>query len=188
MSGLVVGSFAVGPLLKYGRRKTIIFMNILAAFAIVPTLFRNLVSILIGKFIFGLASGCLIVACSIYQNEIVPAEKAYWFGFTTNFGVIIGITICLVMGFALPDPSTDEKAAEETNFWIVILCIPEAIIALCLPLWICVFRNESIKFSLDHGDEQDARAMIKKIYSEDTNSLITMTYDDIYQKLDQANK
>ena len=66
VSGLVVGSFAVGPLLKYGRRKTIIFMNILAAFAIVPTLFKNLVSILIGKFIFGLASGCLIVACSIY--------------------------------------------------------------------------------------------------------------------------
>ena len=156
MSGLVVGSFAVGPLIKYGRRKVIIWMNILAAISIVPTLFLSTYLIFIGKFFFGFASGCLIVACSIYQNETVPAEKDYWFGFTTNFGVIIGITLCLVFGFALPDPTKDPVAAADDSFWIFILCIPEIIIAICLPLWLFVFKTESLKFCLDRNREEEA--------------------------------
>lgn len=155
-------------------------MNILAAIAIVPTLFLNIWLILIGKFFFGFASGALIVACSIYQNETVPAEKAYWFGFTTNFGVIIGITLCLVFGFALPDLTTDPIKAETDKFWIFILCIPEIIICVCLPIWLCIYRTESLKFNLDHENKQDAITLIKRIYVEDKDTLISMSHEEIY--------
>ena len=142
-------------------------MNILAALATIPTLFLNIYLILIGKFFFGLASGCLIVACSIYQNETVPADKAYWFGFTTNFGVIVGVTLCLVFGFALPDPTTDPEGAATEKFWIFILCIPEIIIAICLPLWIFVFTDESLKFNLDQKNQEGAMSMIHRVYIHD---------------------
>ena len=86
-------------------------MSILACCGVVPTLFLNLWSIIIGRFIFGLASGTIIVASSIYLNETVPAEKSSYFDFTTNFGVILGITFCLLLGLGLPDANKDPVAA-----------------------------------------------------------------------------
>ena len=74
-------------------------------------MFLNIWAILAGKFIFGLASGTIIVASSIYLNEIVPVEKSASFDFTTNFGVILGIAICLALGLGLPDSSKDLEAA-----------------------------------------------------------------------------
>lgn len=111
VGGLVVGSFVVVPLLKRGRRKVIIYMNIIASFGIIATCFANIYALLIGKFVFGFASGALIVAGSIFQNESMPAERGYWFGFTTNFGVIIGISLVLALGFGLPDPTADPIGA-----------------------------------------------------------------------------
>ena len=105
ITGLVIGSFAAGPLLKAGRRKAIILMNVIACLGVIPTLFLNIWAILVGKFVFGLASGTIIVASSIYLNETVPVEKSSTFDFTTNFGVILGITICLSLGLGLPDAS-----------------------------------------------------------------------------------
>ena len=94
--------------------------SLLCMCAVVPTAFLNLYSILVGKFFFGLAAGGLIVASSIYLNESVPAEHSSTFGFTTNFGVICGIMLCLLMGIALPDPKQDAAAAMTDEFWRVI--------------------------------------------------------------------
>ena len=78
--------------------------SLLCILAVIPTVIVNIVPILIGKFFFGLASGGLIVASSLYLNETVPVEHSASFGFTTNFGVICGIMVCLLMGAALPNP------------------------------------------------------------------------------------
>ena len=59
-----------------------------------------------------------------------------------------------MMGFALPDVHT-VKGAEEAltdKFWIAILCVPEVIIAIVLPLWLFFFKTESLKFSIDRGN------------------------------------
>lgn len=109
ITGLVVGSFAAGYLLKTGRRSTIMSMNVLACLAVIPTMFLDIRAILVGKFIFGLASGAIIVASSLYLNETVPAEKSSTFAFTTNFGAVLGITICLALGLGLPDASMEPE-------------------------------------------------------------------------------
>ena len=86
-------------------------MNLVALLGVIPTLFLNIWAILVGKFVFGVAAGTIIVASSIYLNETVPVEKSQTFDFTTNFGVILGITICLLLGLGLPDASSDMEAA-----------------------------------------------------------------------------
>ena len=113
--------------------------------AVIPTVIESLVSILIGKFILGLASGALIVASSLYLNETVPVEHASTFGFTTNFGVICGIMLCLVMGGALPDPKKDPQACDDNTFWIYMNAFPALIGAVNLVLWLFVFKYESVK-------------------------------------------
>ena len=105
--GLITGSFTCGHLLSAGRRKIIIQMIILACIAIIPTLFLNKWAIIIGKFTLGLASGSIIVASSIYLNETVPVEKSSLFGFSINFGVVLGMTICFVLGLGLPNVRKD---------------------------------------------------------------------------------
>ena len=107
VSGLIIGSFVINPVLnKIGRRSSIILTSIGCIIGVIPTIILSLVSILIGKFLFGLAAGGLIVASSLYLNETVPSEHSTTFGFTTNFGVICGIMVCLVMGAARPDSSS----------------------------------------------------------------------------------
>ena len=100
--GLIIGSFAAGFFVKNGRRQCIIYMSVLCVVGIVPTLFLNVWFIMIGKLIYGFSASVIIVASSLYLQETVPAEKSATFDFTTNFGVIFGITICLVSGFGLP--------------------------------------------------------------------------------------
>ena len=99
-------------------------MNLMACLGVIPTLFLNIWAILVGKLVFGVASGTLIVASSIYLNETVPVEKSQTFDFTTNFGVILGMTICLLLGLGLPDASSDIEAAKVTQFWRFINGVP----------------------------------------------------------------
>ena len=150
--GLILGSFAAGFFVKRGRRKCIIIMSIVAIFGVVPTLFLNLWMILIGKFIYGFCASVIIVASSLYLQETVPAEKSATFDFTTNFGVISGITICLVSGFGLP--TSKEGKENDTVYWRVILGIPIVFIVIQVFLWLSIFKLESLKncFALKEYD------------------------------------
>ena len=149
ISGLIIGSFTAGKLLSNGRRKAIILMSLIACLSIVPTLFLNIWAILIGKFIFGIASGTIIVASSIYLNETVPVEQSSKFDFTTNLGVILGITICLVAGLALPDPNVELVVAQTTQIWRLISSMPILFASMSLFNWLCFFKHEPVKFYIN---------------------------------------
>ena len=149
ISGLIIGSFAAGKLLSNGRRKAIILMSLLSCVSIVPTLFLNIWAILIGKFIFGIASGTIIVASSIYLNETVPVELSSTFDFTTNLGVILGITICLVAGLALPDTKVELELAQTTRIWRLISGMPIFFASVSLSNWLCFFKYEPLKYCIN---------------------------------------
>ena len=156
VSGLIIGSFAIDLLLKkIGRRKSIMLTSFMCIISVIPTVFLSLISILLGKFFFGLAAGGLIVASSLYLNETVPVEHSSTFGFTTNFGVICGIMLCLLIGAGLPDPVEDPEAAEDDNLWIVISLIPALIGGINLLLWLFIYRLESIKSCLSAKNGSD---------------------------------
>lgn len=161
VSGLILGSFAIEPIRRWiGGRKSIMLTSLTCILAVIPTVIVNLAAILIGKFILGLASGAMIVACSLYLNETVPVEHASTFGFTTNFGVICGIMLCLVMGVALPDPKTDPQACDDNTFWIYMNAFPALIGALNLVLWLFVFKYESVKTYVVKSSSAPSNAQI----------------------------
>ena len=162
IAGLITGSFAAGFFVKAGRRKCILWLSILAIVGIVPTLFLNVWAILIGKFIYGFSASVIIVASSLYLQETVPAEKSATFDFTTNFGVILGITILLVVGLGLPT-SAEGKMADHT-YWRIVVGLPLAFILLQLILWIGVFKLESVKYSFSVKDYEAAKDHLGKIY------------------------
>ena len=180
--GLIIGSFAAGFFVKNGRRQCIIYMSILCVVGIVPTLFLNIWSIMIGKFIYGFSASVIIVASSLYLQETVPAEKSATFDFTTNFGVILGITICLVSGFGLP--TSEQGKVDDQVYWRVILGFPLVFIVLQLILWISVFKLESLKncFALKEYDQ--ARQQVAKIYLTSDQSIKEKIFDQYHENYD----
>ena len=158
ISGLLVGSFAIGPILQViGRRNSIMLTSFMCIISVIPTVFLNLTSILIGRFALGLSAGGLIVASSIYLNETVPVEHSYKFGFTINFGAICGVMLCLAMGAALPDPKKSPAEADANTFWIFINMFAAIIGAVNLVLWLFVFKHESVKACLYMNQSEDGR-------------------------------
>lgn len=152
-------------------------MNILAFLGIIPTLYVNIRGILIGKFIFGLASGTIIVASSIYLNETVPVEKSSSFDFTTNFGVILGVTICLGLGLGLPDPSVDLEEAKATEFWKYINGMPLLFTSVSVINWVCFFKHESLRFCYTIKDHDMAKQQIARIYDTTKSEEIEKIFD-----------
>ena len=72
--GFMFGSLFSGSLIKSGRRRSAFLANSLNIVGCLPQLIINFWTILIGKFLVGLASGMIIVVCSVYMRETVPAS------------------------------------------------------------------------------------------------------------------
>lgn len=160
--GLIIGSFSAGHVVKAGRRRSIIAMSMIAAIGIVLTLVLKLWAILLGKFIYGTTSGIIIVASSLYLQETIPAAKSATFDFSTNFGVILGIFINLLVGLGLPQ--TDEGMMEDQYYWRLILGLPLVFIVLQLILWLFAFKHESLNYCFSIKDFDSCRYQVNKIY------------------------
>ena len=157
-------------------------MSIIAILGIVQTLFLNIWAILVGKFIYGLCASIIIVASSLYLQETVPAAKSAVFDFTTNFGVILGITINLVIGLGLPQD--DDGRSKDHFYWRFILALPLAFIVVQLILWLAIFRVDSLKYSFSVKDFDACRKQLTKIYKVDSQSTMDKIFDECHEAYD----
>merc|ERR1712070_148782 len=107
-------------------------------------------------------------------------------GFTTNFGVICGILVCLGIGAALPDPKTHPQEAKDDSIWVVIYCLPAIVSVYNLLIWTFYFKYESVKACFDgmvpdEGGQSEHNRMLqnmaldhlKLIYKEDNPNSTT---------------
>lgn len=70
--GLTIGTFAAGVVIKIGRRKTILLMNIFVILGTVATLWQNLWMIILGRTLCGFCGGILSVSMSKSLYETIP--------------------------------------------------------------------------------------------------------------------
>ena len=109
----------------------------------IPTLITPTVYTLsIYRCIFGFASGAIITCANLILVETVPKHKQEVFSTSINFGVILGIMICLFCG--LPLTTMTPEQAKETNLWMITYSIPIAISTANLILFFTVFTEEPI--------------------------------------------
>mmetsp|Transcript_13326 Transcript_13326/g.9404 ORF Transcript_13326/g.9404 Transcript_13326/m.9404 type:complete len:112 (-) Transcript_13326:1155-1490(-) len=72
--GLAIGSFAGGFMIKNGRRRILILMNIISIIAVSVQLILNFWAFLLGKLLWALAVGVLSTVGPVMVEENVPAE------------------------------------------------------------------------------------------------------------------
>mmetsp|Transcript_25425 Transcript_25425/g.17963 ORF Transcript_25425/g.17963 Transcript_25425/m.17963 type:complete len:88 (+) Transcript_25425:229-492(+) len=85
---MAIGSFAGGILVKGGRRRIMISMNIIAMIGVCITLVMNFWTILFGKLIWALAVGILSTAGPLMVDETVPEHQLGFWALSTNFFII----------------------------------------------------------------------------------------------------
>ena len=95
--GLMFGSLLAGQIVPIGRWKTIIFTNILSIVSSIPQLYLSFWTILFGKLGLGFAAGIMIVACSVWMKETVPAAKLSLVATSVNFGIVFGLFVTTLL-------------------------------------------------------------------------------------------
>ena len=165
--GLTIGSLTAGFSLVYGRRKTLIFWEVVALIGCGLTLIRNLATICIGRFILGVASGMLNVACGKSIDETAPVHLQGAFGALTNLGINFGIMIIMLLGYILPSDVEGQKTDQN---WRIIFAIPGFIAFAQIGLLLFFFKEEPIIFSITNKNLDEAKALYKKVYKDMNDS------------------
>lgn len=76
-----------------------------------------------------------------------------------------GIMIAIVLAVGLPDDGAiAEQEADE--FWRVIYGFPYLLQFLMVLMFTTCFSHDSIVYNISHGHEDEAKALIKKVYAK----------------------
>ena len=108
---LAVSAFAIGGPLgaslggtladRRGRRGALLidFWTFVVG-GLLQTVAPDMLTIIVSRFIIGVASGCSTVLVPIYLNEMSPASLRGALGSLTQFGVVMGVLLSDVLAFA----------------------------------------------------------------------------------------
>jgi len=137
-----VGAIGVGFFTKFGKKNCILFANILVILGAGITTNKSIVTIVVGRFIYGLATGSFSVLVPGFINETAPTELKGPLGALTQILITVGIMISFFLGIPIPDIkfSADGKyypdgsipgvfinrTFESDNYWRIMFSLPIA--------------------------------------------------------------
>lgn len=136
ISGVMVGSLFGGPIINYGRRKSILWFSILIYIGAGITLIEHAIAIMVGRFICGIAAGIFNMCNAKAIVETVPVKYNGVFGALTNILICWGGLLALSLGLALPD----EEFYEDDEMWRLTYGFPMVLITIQILLLLTVFR------------------------------------------------
>lgn len=87
--GLMMGSLLCNNFLTYtGRIGTIYVANVMIILSVVPQMFLNFYSLMVGRYMMGFGGAMCIVATSVFMAETVPASKLSLVATSINTGIV----------------------------------------------------------------------------------------------------
>jgi MFS family permease len=102
--GLVMGTLLSGKFVRKGRRLSAIWLSLLViASSALQIVWLSVIPICAGRLLFGFASGALVTCANCMLKETVPDSQKKTFCVTVNFGIELGLMICLFVGMPLTD-------------------------------------------------------------------------------------
>lgn len=171
MVGACVGSFITGPILNFGRWKTLVLYNIFIMFSSIilstPSCITNPTLLALAKFIFGIAAGGFSVVCPKFVNETAPKQYIGGAGAMFQLVVCTGIFSGTLLSLAYPAyPKTGlllkDDNAKTLLVWTSL--VPLFLSALQTLLLFTAFRIETPKFLKQKGENERLREVLAKIY------------------------
>ena len=144
IAGITIGSLAAGQICGIGRRKAILYSNIVVFLSTGMMLVLNLWVISVARFIQAFAAGVIMCASNLYLAETIPPKLRTKYGIVVNLGGVIGLLITSLMGLLLPESGTAE--AKTTQLWRVSVGIGLITCVITSFIFLCIYKRESLKF------------------------------------------
>ncbi|CAI2367973.1 unnamed protein product [Moneuplotes crassus] len=159
--GAVFGSLTGGCLVSYGRRKAIIWINVVLCFGTALSMIFNFFTILIGRIIVGFCVGVLTVVCPMFLSETSLVKLAGPIGGLNQVMVTVGIMVGYFFGFLAPLKldleNNPNPTVKTTNSWRFVFMIPAFVAIIQSLLLIIVFTDDTPKYYRLIGKERHAR-------------------------------
>ena len=92
---------------KIGKRKSLIFANMVGAVGVAISLVQNLYTFCVGRLIYGFSIGVIQAVAPSFLLQTVPSETINIFGPMISFSINIGVFTANAMAFILPTDSSD---------------------------------------------------------------------------------
>jgi sugar porter (SP) family MFS transporter len=163
--GALIGALLSGRLMNIlGRRKSIMFTDLLIICSSFITILPTTATFGIGRLFSGIAAGLFLTISPVYVNETAPDEMLEKVGPLVQISTIVGIVFAYVMG--LPLPTEDDSASALSWWWIVMFLTPAGIALYQLCYFLLVWTHESPLWLLRKGRTDETRAALSMIYTE----------------------
>jgi MFS transporter, SP family, major inositol transporter len=177
--GCAVGALGAGSLTdRFGRRRVVAAVAVVFAVAALLSAFTSSTATLIlFRFLLGLAVGGASQAIPVYIGELAPQAKRGGLVVTFQLAIIAGILISSVSGIAL-------IGQENSWRWMIALgAVPAVVLALGM-----IALPESPRYLFHRGKVDEARAVLSRV--RDVGSDIDAEIDQIRvaEELDSASK
>lgn len=156
--GGMIGSFSVGVIAnKFGRRKSMILVNVLAliggSLMGLCTLCSSFEMVIAGRLVIGLFCGLFTGLTPMYVGEVSPTPLRGAFGTLHQLGVVLGILIAQIFGL--------EAILGSDKLWPVLLSL--TILPAILQCVLLPFCPESPRYLLINlnQEEQARKALVR---------------------------
>ncbi|XP_059194709.1 solute carrier family 2, facilitated glucose transporter member 3 [Centropristis striata] len=176
--GGMIGSFSVGAMVnKFGRRKSMLFNNILALIGGglmgLSGVSQSFEMVIIGRFVIGVFCGLCTGLTPMYVGEISPTAVRGAFGTLHQLGVVIGILVAQIFGL--------EFLLGSDALWPLLLAL--TVLPAIMQSIMLIFCPESPRYLLIvlNQEEEARKALVRLRGSEDVS-------DDLQEMKEEAMK
>lgn len=98
----------------------------------------------VGKFIYGVAVGAIMVFCPKFISETAPIEVKGPAGGLTQVSLTFGILVAFALGLGIGDVDADDQNSFEIQYyWYILFAVPLLLAALQSLLLLCVFPYDT---------------------------------------------
>jgi len=176
--GAAIGSYLAGQFAGRGRRKLLMYTDIVGCVAAIIcasplTGFPRLgfALLFIGRFVQGLVVGFIAVLTPMYISENSPQESRGFFGILHQLSLTFGIFVAVLLGIALSSNDSGITSIELTAFDRVWWRIMQ--VAACIPLITqlallkFVYTKETPCQDVATGNNEQAEESLKLIVGEE---------------------
>ena len=110
----------------------------------------DFVTILIGRFLFGMSAGVFVTMCPVIIEHTVPGKYMdNGYGSSTNIAINLGVAVNMSLGLLMP------LKAEEllvSNLWKLIYGLPIVFLLIGFLINLLVLTNDTVKHHVENGE------------------------------------
>jgi len=178
-AGAIVGALIGGQLVaKLGRRKTMLFSDVVGVLGSSLTLVASLPCMIVGRVISGIVGGINTVSVAMYLVEMSPVAMA---GATGSMSIIIleiMAFMSLVAGYVVPE---ERSGGIKDQVWRILLFIPAFLNIIRFILMKFVFSYETPSYLIEKKKAPEAMESLKSIYTSGVEDEYTRVAQDVYK-------